>query len=215
MKKTTKRLIATALVLATSVSAASADEPFVGEIRTFGFGFCPRGWAALDGQLLAISTNDALFSLLGTIYGGDGRTTFGLPDMRGRIAVHTGNGPGLTSRPMGQKSGTETVTMTSATMPRHTHVAAGGSLNARLVASSEAPDTNNPSGAYLPTAATNFYAPQTGGKKDMAPDMITIDLAGDKIDFSGGSSPASQGNMAPYQANNYCISLFGVYPSRS
>ncbi|MBD3756388.1 MAG: phage tail protein, partial [Gammaproteobacteria bacterium] len=97
------------------------SEPFVGEIRMFAGNFAPRGWAFCDGQLLAVSQNDALFSLLGTIYGGDGRTTFGLPDMRGRIPVHQGSGPGLSPRRLGSKSGAETETLTVNQMPSHTH----------------------------------------------------------------------------------------------
>ena len=98
------------------------SEPFVGEIRMFAGNFAPRNWAFCDGQLLSISQNDALFSLFGTIYGGDGRTTFGLPDLRGRTAVHPGTGPGLSNRRWGEKGGTETTTMTINQMPVHHHV---------------------------------------------------------------------------------------------
>jgi len=97
------------------------SEPFTGEIRMFAGNFAPRGWAFCDGQLLAISQNDALFSLLGTIYGGDGRTTFGLPDMRGRIPVHAGQGPGLSQRRVGAKGGAENVTLTVNQIPSHNH----------------------------------------------------------------------------------------------
>ena len=99
------------------------SEPFVGEIRMFAGNFAPRGWAFCDGQLLAVSQNDALFSLLGTIYGGDGRTTFGLPDMRGRIPIHAGHGPGLSERRLGAKGGAEQVTLTVNQMPSHGHPA--------------------------------------------------------------------------------------------
>ena len=95
------------------------SEPFVGEIRMFAGNFAPQGWAYCDGQLLAVSSNDALFSLLGTIYGGDGRTTFGLPDLRGRIPIHTGTGPGLSQRRLGSKSGTEKETLTVNELPAH------------------------------------------------------------------------------------------------
>lgn len=100
---------------------AVAQEPFIGEIRMFGFNFCPRGWTGADGQLLAISSNTALFSLYGTIYGGDGRTTFGLPDLRGRVPMHAGSGPGLSTYAQGQKGGVEGVTLTTAQMPAHNH----------------------------------------------------------------------------------------------
>lgn len=105
----------------TAGTQAQAFEPLLGEIRTFGFNFCPRGWAAADGQLLPINQNTALFSLFGTIYGGDGRTTFGLPDLRGRFVTHQGTGPGLTPRTMGQKQGQETVTLTTNQIPSHAH----------------------------------------------------------------------------------------------
>ena len=113
---------------------ASASEPFIGEIMMFGFNFAPRGWALCDGQLLPIPQNTALFSLLGTTYGGDGRTTFGLPDMRGRVAIHKGTGPGLTSRSMGQKGGTERISLSQ--MPSHTHSVNAQSGNTYLLAMS-------------------------------------------------------------------------------
>lgn len=102
-------------------SQAHAFEPFLGEIRTFGFNFCPRGWAAADGQLLPINQNTALFSLYGTNYGGDGRTTFGLPDLRGRFAMHQGSGPGLSNRRIGERTGEETVSLTTNQIPSHAH----------------------------------------------------------------------------------------------
>ena len=98
------------------------SEPYVGEIRMFAGNFAPRGWAFCDGQLLAVSQNDALFSLFGTIYGGDGRTTFGLPDLRGRIPLHQGHGPGLSERRLGSKGGGENETLTINQMPSHTHI---------------------------------------------------------------------------------------------
>src|SRR5262245_46307226 len=96
-------------------------EPFIGEIRVFGFNFAPLGWATCDGQLLAISQNTALFSLIGTFYGGDGQTTFGLPDLRSRVPLHQGQGPGLSAHSLGSKTGAESVTLTAQQMPSHTH----------------------------------------------------------------------------------------------
>ncbi len=102
-------------------------DPFVGEIRMFAGTFAPRSWALLNGQLIQVSQNNALFSLLGTTYGGDGRTTFGIPDLRGRLPVHAGSGPGLTSRALGQKSGSEKVGVTANELPAHSHVLRGSS----------------------------------------------------------------------------------------
>ncbi len=107
-------------VLAPKPAAAGAF-PFIGELMLFGGNFCPRGWTNADGQLLAISANSALFSLYGTTYGGDGRTTFGLPDLRGRAAIHTGQGPGLANYAQGQKGGTENLTVQTTNMPSHNH----------------------------------------------------------------------------------------------
>ncbi|MEX1309383.1 MAG: tail fiber protein, partial [Candidatus Sulfomarinibacteraceae bacterium] len=110
--------------------------PFIGQIQLFGFNFPPRGWAFCEGQLLAISSNTALFSLLGTTFGGDGRTTFGLPDLRGRSAVGVGNGPGLSSVSWGQRSGAENVTLNVNTLPSHTHSAAVTGLTTTVSGSS-------------------------------------------------------------------------------
>ena len=150
------------------------SEPFLGEIRAFGFTFPPRGWALCDGQLLAISSNAALFSLLGTTYGGDGRTTFQLPDLRGRAAMHFGTGPGLNTRVQGQRSGTETNTLSESQLPSHNHVVTAtarcrdgaGNINtaaghvwsddagvSSATYSSEAPDDNMNSGAIDTTCA--------------------------------------------------------------
>ena len=101
------------------------SEPFLAEVKIVGFNFAPRGWAQCDGQILPINQYQALFSILGTTYGGDGRTTFGLPDLRGRVAMHPGNGPGLSPRQLGQKTGTETNTLTVNQMPAHNHTASG------------------------------------------------------------------------------------------
>lgn len=172
-------------------------EPFIGEIATFGFNFAPRGWAKCDGQLLQISSNTALFSLLGTTYGGDGRTTFGLPDLRGRAALHQGAGPGLTNHPMGQKAGAETVALNASTMPVHTHAA---TLRGSIVAPI---GTATPTGMVL--AAGNKYLPGNSDT-DMGGTSIT------NADTGGGQAHA---NMQPYLVVNYCIALEGVFPSRN
>lgn len=170
------------------------SEPFVGEIRMFAGTFAPRGWAFCDGQLLAVSQNDALFSLLGTIYGGDGRTTFGLPDLRGRLPIHAGSGPGLSPRRLGAKAGAENVTLTVNQLPPHTHQAHGSSANG---------SDPNPAGNYLATSTVlePFF--------NAAPDDT---MASTSITSVGGSR--SHTNLQPFLCVNFIIALFGIYPSR-
>ncbi|MGD9101677.1 MAG: tail fiber protein [Anaerolineae bacterium] len=170
------------------------SEPFVGEIRMFAGNFAPRGWAFCDGQLLAVSQNDALFSLFGTIYGGDGRTTFGLPDLRGRIPVHQGQGPGLSNRRLGQKGGAERVTLNSNQLPAHSHP---------LMASSDAASATSPSGSMLGTPGFNAYA-------SAAPaDAMNASAIGN----AGGGQGHS--NLQPFLCINFIVALVGIYPSRN
>src|SRR6056297_2376536 len=172
------------------------SEPFVGEIRMFAGNFAPRGWAYCDGQLLAVSQNDALFSLLGTIYGGDGRTTFGLPDMRGRIPIHAGTGPGLSPRQLGSKAGSENETLTVNQLPSHTHP---------MQASSEAASSPNPPDQVLAESITDrVYRPNT------APD---VNMASSSVSTIGGSR--SHTNLMPLLCVHFIIALFGIYPSRN
>ena len=170
------------------------SEPFVGEIRMFAGNFAPRGWAFCDGQLLAVSQNDALFSLLGTIYGGDGRTTFGLPDMRGRVPIHAGSGPGLSPRRLGAKAGSEKETLIVNQLPGHTH-------DWRAV-SDDAQD-RTPVGNQLAKSGPSIYAETPG---------TTVGLAGSMVDNTGGSQ--SHSNLMPYLCINFIIALVGIYPSR-
>lgn len=170
------------------------SEPFVGEIRMFAGNFAPRGWAFCDGQLLAVSQNDALFSLLGSIYGGDGRTTFGLPDLRGRIPIHAGHGPGLSERRLGAKLGTEKETLTVNQLPSHGHP---------LQASSELAQQASPEG-NLPARSLTFdlYRQATP----------TSPMASTSIGAVGGSR--SHTNLMPYLCVHFIIALVGIYPSR-
>lgn len=168
------------------------SEPFIGEIRLFGFNFAPRGWALCDGQLLDIASHSALFSLLGTTYGGDGRTTFGLPDLRGRVAVHKGSGPGLTTRNMGQKAGAETVTLNVNQIPPHRH---------SLIAAAEGANQGKPGDNEL--ASSNIYHAPTSDAT----------LAASSIGQTGGGQ--AHENMQPFLVANYCIALMGIFPSRS
>jgi microcystin-dependent protein len=170
------------------------SNPFIGEIRLFAGNFAPQGWALCNGQLMAISQNTALFSLLGTMYGGNGQTTFALPDLRGRVPVHRGQGPGLTPRTQGEQSGSETVTLLSTQMPAHSHA---------LRASTVAATGSTPAGALLGATSVNSYDNSAAG----------VPMAAGAIGSTGGSQPHD--NMAPTLALNYIISLFGIFPSRS
>jgi len=172
-------------------------EPYIGIIVLFGFNFPPRGYAKCDGQLLSIAQNTALFSLLGTTFGGDGQVTFGLPDLRGRAPIHQGQGPGLTNRTMGELSGSETVTLTSSQMPTHSHTVNALSTNGNL----KAPGSNI--FANVQGTATNIYS-AAAADTNMKTTMINI---------TGGSQPHE--NMQPYLVINFCIALEGVYPSRN
>ena len=170
------------------------SEPFIGEIRMFAGNFAPRGWAFCDGQLLAVSQNDALFSLLGTIYGGDGRSTFGLPDMRGRVPVHAGQGPGLSDYRLGAKGGAEKITLTVNQLPSHTHNAKG---------TNDIADATTP-GGNVPAQSTvvDLYFP-------VAP---TVDMNAAAMPNVGGSR--SHTNLMPFLCVHFIIALFGIYPSR-
>lgn len=168
------------------------SEPFVAEIRIFAGNFAPRGWAFCNGQLLPIAQNTALFSLIGTTYGGDGRTTTALPDLQGRIPMHAGRGPGLTERRIGAKTGTESVALAESQIPNHTH---------QLVGTEEDIDASSPAGNYLATG-NDLYSATDGST-----------LAGASVGNAGGGQ--AHNNMQPYLALNFIIALIGTYPSRS
>ena len=174
------------------------SDPFIGEIKMVGFNFAPVGWAECDGQLLAIAQNSALFSLFGTYYGGDGRTTFGLPDLRGRFPMHNGTGPGLSSRSIGAKQGTETNTLTESQLASHSH-------SGTVVTSTSEGDRSDPAGAYpaRPEEPVQPYAGSTGGTM-AAGSVQTYD--------AGGGQPVN--NMPPFQVITFIVALVGIYPSR-
>ncbi|MBX2875957.1 MAG: tail fiber protein [Saprospiraceae bacterium] len=185
-------------------------EPFIGMIVMFGGNFAPRNWALCEGQLLAISQNTALFSILGTTYGGDGRTSFGLPDLRGRVAMHPGHGPGLTPRRLGEKSGFEQVVLNTTQIPSHTHTLnAAGSLNVVR----EDGNTAEPAGAALANVSPDTTLSYNNST---APDATA---ANNSVTVTGNANPTggSQGhtNMQPYTCVNYLIALFGTFPSRN
>lgn len=174
------------------------SEPFLGEIRMFAGNFAPRGWANCDGQLLEISRNSALFSLLGTIYGGDGRTTFAVPDLRGRSAIHAGSGTGLDPVSQGQRGGSTSFQLTAAEIPSHDHTVAIG-------ASDETASEIEP-GPSVALAA--------GGEPMYAPSSAqNTTIAGGTTSSTGGNQPVS--HRSPYCTVRYIIALQGIFPSRS
>lgn len=181
---------------------------FMGQIEMFGGNFAPRGWALCDGQLLNISQYQALFSILGTMYGGDGRTTFGLPDLRGRVPMHAGTGPGLSQKRLGLKSGTPSTTLTDNTMPSHSHVAtttANLSLSGSAVTGSEEEAGDNSLGASVAYAdaapSESLRAGSIGGEV-----QVTVANSGNAVAFT---------NEQPFLAVNYIIALVGTFPSRN
>jgi microcystin-dependent protein len=188
-------------------------EPFLAMIALMGFNFEPRGWAFCQGQLLSISQNTALFSLLGTYYGGNGQTTFGLPDLRGRTAIGFGQGTGLSNYVIGQTGGAESVTLVSTQMPAHVHAAQG--LTASISAS---PSTGTESVAGT-NGANALGAASNGGRPAQlyVNDTPNVALQGASISgmtaTAGGSQPHE--NRMPYQALNYVIALQGIFPSRN
>ena len=163
--------------------------PYLAQISIFAGNFAPRGWAFCNGQILSIAQNSALFSLLGTTYGGNGQTTFALPDLRGRVPIHAGQGPGLSPYNLGQVSGAETTTLLATNLPAHNH---------GISASSGAQTTNRPNNGYL--AAGNRYA--TSPNATMAPTATT-----------GAGQPFN--NVQPYLTLNFIIAIEGIFPSRN
>ncbi|MBC2857772.1 phage tail protein [Stappia sp. 28M-7] len=174
------------------------SDPFVAEIRIFAGNFAPKGWAYCDGQLMPISQNTALFSLLGTTYGGDGKSTFALPDLQGRSPMQHGQGPGLSFRHLGESSGSETVTLLQTEMPQHTH-------RVQAVARSQftVGNTNAVEGNLLASPRTgNQYTAGPAGEM-MAPQSVGV---------NGGSQPHN--NMQPYLTLTFIIALQGIFPPR-
>lgn len=175
---------------------------FLGEIRLFAGNFPPQGWAFCDGALLAIAQNDALFALIGTTYGGDGQSTFALPDLRGRVPLHQGTLAG-NSYVIGQRAGVETVTLTASQLPAHNHSASGSTA---LPPSTGTGISLTGPGAFVPAspAKPKFYAPAGSSTVAMSPQAIQP---------AGGNQP--HGNMAPFLAVSFIIALEGIFPSQN
>lgn len=176
------------------------SEPFLGQILIFGLNFPVRGWAQCEGQLLPISQNSALFSLLGTFYGGDGRSTFALPDLRGRVPIGQGQGAGLTDRRLGSTGGAESVTLTAAQMPTHNHI---------VNATNADGDKGGPGGKILAASP-----PGGNGSETIYSDTAPTRTMNSAMISNAGGSLAHE-NMQPYLALNYQIALQGIFPSRS
>jgi len=174
------------------------SEPFIAEIRIFAGNFAPRSWAFCNGQLLPVAQNTALFSLIGTTYGGDGRSTTALPNLQGRAPMHPGRGPGLTDRRLGQRGGVETVTLTEAQMPNHTHTLRASNL---------------PGDLQVPASDRSLARAQGGNAYQQNTSSNLVPMADQALPNAGGSQ--AHNNMQPYIAINYIIALQGLYPSRS
>ncbi|TCL10321.1 microcystin-dependent protein [Roseivirga ehrenbergii] len=206
-------------------------DPFLGEIVMFAGNFAPRGWAFCDGQLMAISQNTALFSILGTTYGGDGRTTFALPDLRGRAAIHPGTGPGLSNYRLGQRGGVETVTLNQLQIPSHSHIAipstSGGTANINATAVLHADSTgatNDPTDKF-PANVPNAGPSQVkayGSNADITMNAGAVTVTG-TVDL--GTIPAPtigntggnqwHTNIQPFECVNFIIAMVGTFPSRN
>ena len=189
----------------------------LGEIRLFAPAFAPKYWMHCDGRELSVSENSALFTLLGTIYGGDGKQTFALPDLRGRAPVSAGRGPGLSDRGLGFKSGVETATIDAAEIPTHSHEVRlkfkDVSYQEFLIAGSS--NKNNPGSNYFADAGLGrlYYGTSKDAGQAMDSRMLTASVNGDiSFDKSGGGQPHN--NMQPYLVLNYIICIMGIYPSR-
>jgi microcystin-dependent protein len=174
-------------------------DPFLGEIKMVGFTFAPMGWAFCNGQVMSIPQNSALFSLLGTTYGGNGTTNFALPNLQGRAPLHAGSGPGLTPRPLGQPGGATTVALGTGTMAAHTHAAMGVSGY----------DSSTPANSTWGTAGAGRTPPP--GYQSGNPN-VTMNAAA--LGSAGSSTPAPHNNMQPYLAVNFIIATMGIYPVR-
>lgn len=211
-------------------------EGTLAEIRGFGGNFAPRNWAFCNGQLLAISQNQALFSLLGTTYGGDGRTSFALPDLRGRAPIHAGTGPGLSTRKIGQRFGTQTNTMTINTMPQHNHTASlsavtgvgslSGTASATMNVNNGATTAAEPNGNFLGVegGGSGLYASTADGTSTLATDAISVDTTGLGVavgNLTGTVTVGNTGNQQPFNnmqpvlVINWVICMQGLFPSRS
>jgi microcystin-dependent protein len=180
--------------------------PYIGELRPFPYNFAPRNWAFCDGQLIAISQNTALFSILGTTYGGNGQTTFALPDLRGRSPLHAGQGPGLTDRVLGEQAGDETVTLLVTEMPAHNHT-----TNTRNDPTTDANYVATPQPGYF--VSRHLYHINSSGLAWTKATTNPTTLHANTLSVAGNSQPHN--NRQPYLTINWCICIAGVFPPRN
>lgn len=184
-----------------------STEPFIGEVKLFGFNFAPKNHMLCAGQILSISQNTALFSLLGTTYGGNGTTTFALPDLQGRMAIGQGTGAGLPSHTMGEKAGATSTTLLTSNLPAHNHTL----NNARVMnkVNAQIADSGTPVDGYPGTSGTSVWAESATSGQFMAADMASISGS---TDVTGSNMPVNVTN--PYLVMNYSIAIYGIFPSR-
>jgi len=226
IKSISKRTAITALVgigvtINSGIATACSPEPYIGEVCPVGYTFCPRGYAEANGQLLQIASNTALFSLFGTIYGGDGRTTFGLPDLRDRSPVHAGRGPVLTNISIGQSGGSETTVLSTANLPAHSHLATTNvtvDVTSTLMANSAAGNSDDPTGKVLANRNRNEIYSTGSPNAVMSTDAISsaatvVGTPGTTLANTGSGQPFT--NRSPYLGLRYCIALEGQYPTRN
>jgi microcystin-dependent protein len=196
-----KTILALASALATGVAVpATAQDYYLSQIIHTGYNFCPRGFANTDGQILSIAQNTALFSLLGTTYGGNGQTTFALPDIRGRLVIGTGQGPGLSFYDLGQRGGVESQTLTINQMPQHVHQAVFQTVNAQ--ANSQRSNRNS----FAITPDNQYTTDVTSFSGTMNDQTVTVQK-------TGGTTPIA--NLSPFTVTRYCIAIEGIFPTRN
>ncbi len=183
-----------------------STEPFIGEIKLFGFNFAPKGYALCNGAIMSIAQNTALFSLLGTVYGGNGQTTFGLPDLQGRAPIGQGQGQGLPAYTIGAKAGATSVTLTTANMPAHVHAVNG--MVVKMGVFTGVGEDSSPNGNYPATAGSDLYAGSSTPNNFMGPAQVS-----GTTDVAGGNLPI--GTLPPYLVMNYSIAIQGIFPSRN
>lgn len=199
-----KKIFTLLIAIACSTSGLLAQDEFVGEIRIFPINFVPTGWMACNGQLLPISQYTALFSILGTTYGGDGKTNFALPNLQGKVALNPGQGPGLSPRNLGDQGGKESVTLLSTEIPIHNHP---------LIFTDAAATTSVPSSSVMPAFNATLDLPGiTKPVKTYAVPGLVVPFNPQALSVAGGSMPHN--NMQPYLVLDYYISVWGIYPTR-